>query len=205
MIAHFPNFRTVFRRIIVIATGMLLLSPLPAASATIFEDNFDSEGPGSILNYTGWANWNVTAGAADIIQNGGFGLTCVGGAGSCVDLDGTLSQAGELTSNFTIGAGVYTISFDISGNQRHGPTDGLTVVFGDLNETFFRDPDDPFETITRNVTVGAGGDQIVFTHDGSDQLGIILDNVLVEDALAISSPGIAVIFGFAAFGIFRRR
>lgn len=205
MINLFPTLRILTPRIIAVAIGALLLSPLPAASAVVFQDNFDSEGPGSILNYTGWANWSVTAGAVDIIANGGFGLTCAGGAGSCVDMDGTFPQAGELTSFASIAAGSYTFRFDISGNQRHGPTDGLTVVFGDLNETFFRDPSDPFQTITRTVTVGPGGDQIVFSHDGTDQLGIILDNVVVEDALAISAPGLATIFAFAAFGLMRRR
>lgn len=198
-------FRALIRRLCAVAIGAMFLAPLPASAAIVFQDSFDAEGPGSILNYVGWSNWTVTAGAADIIQHGGFNIACAGGAGSCVDMDGTLAQAGELTSIAIIGAGSYTISFDISGNQRSGPTDGLTVAFGDLNETFFRDPSDPFQTITRSVTVGPGGDQIVFTHDGTDQLGIILDNVVVEDALAISSPGIGLILGFAALGILRRR
>ena len=200
----------IFTRFVAAALASLFLFPaFSASAAVVFQDNFDAEGPGSILSYTGFANWTVTGGEVDIIAHGGFSIGCVGASGSCVDMDGTSTQAGRLTSAALFGPGNYILSFDISGNQRNGPTDSMTVLFGDLNETFNRAAADPFGTVTRTVTVGPGGDNIVFAHDnhGQDQLGIILDNVLLEtgEAVTIAAPGAALILLFGSLALSRRR
>ena len=52
----------------VIAIGMWCGS---AQALTIFEDNFDSENGGNYqLNYSGFANWDVTDGTVDLIGEG---------------------------------------------------------------------------------------------------------------------------------------
>lgn len=175
----------------------------------MFQDNFDAEGPGSPLSYSSFTNWTVTAGDVDIIAHLGFSIGCAGGSGSCVDMDGTNGQAGTLTSIPIIGAVSYILSFDVSGNQRHNPADAMTVTFGDLTETITLTAADPFQTVTRNVAVGAGGSNIVFAvgNIGQDQLGIILDNVLVETSgtVSIHAPGALTFLAFGVFVLTRRR
>ena len=126
-------FRFELARNLSLALFLLALA-VPARAALVFSDSFDlDEPPGtSILNYTGFANWDITAGAIDLIGHGGFGIACQSIA--CVDMDGTSGAAGTLATKATFGAGSYTIRFDISGNQRNGNggTDSLTVTFGDL-------------------------------------------------------------------------
>ena len=204
-------FRFELARNLSLALFLLALA-VPARAALVFSDSFDlDEPPGtSILNYTGFANWDITAGAIDLIGHGGFGIACQSIA--CVDMDGTSGAAGTLATKATFGAGSYTIRFDISGNQRNGNggTDSLTVTFGDLTESFELAFDDPYTTIVRSATVGVGGSKIVFDHAGSDgsgndQLGIILDNVSLDDSVAIVAPGSALMFAMALVGVCLRR
>lgn len=203
------HFRGILKPTSLLLAGCLAFFAAPASAAIVFQDNFDAEGPGSILSYSAFSNWNVSAGDVDIIAHLGFSIGCAGGAGSCVDMDGTTGQAGTLTSLAAIGPGSYIFSFDISGNQRRDPPDALTVTFGDLNEAFTLSAADPFQTITRNVTVGAGGSNIVFAHGnvGQDQLGIILDNVLVQtsETVSIHAPGALAFLAFGVFVLARRR
>ena len=94
------------------------------SAGVIFQDNFDAEAGGagsSSLNYSAFSNWGVSDGTVDVVSNGGWGIGCVGGAGKCIDLDGSTGNAGTLTSTLlSLAAGNYTLSFDISGNQRGG-------------------------------------------------------------------------------------
>ena len=201
--------RDVLKPTALLLAGGLACFSFQASAAIVFQDNFDAEGPGSILSYSGFSNWNVSAGDVDIIAHLGFSIGCAGGAGSCVDMDGTTGQAGTLTSLPLIGPGSYIFSFDVSGNQRRNPADSMTVTFGDLNETITLSAADPFQTITRNVTVGAGGSNIVFAHGniGQDQLGLILDNVLVQtsETVSIHAPGALAFLTFGIFFLARRR
>ena len=58
------------------------------------------------LNYTGFANWTVYSGTVDLIGNGSYDF--LPGDGLYVDLDGSTSDAGVLTTkqsfNFTAGS-----------------------------------------------------------------------------------------------------
>jgi len=101
-----------------------------AANASGFSDNFNSEAGGnSSLNYTGFANWNVTSGSVDVVKTGDFGIVCAGGSGSCVDLDGSTSQGGIIqTNSYAFGAGdTVKLSWELSGAQR-----GVTASDGFL-------------------------------------------------------------------------
>ena len=184
------------------------LAAAPASAAIIFQETFDGEGtPGvPVLDYTPLANWAI-GGTIDLIAHGSFAIGCAGGSGKCLDMDGTTGGTGTITTFAIFAVGTYQLSFDLSGNQRGGTADTLQVVFGDLNETFTRNPADPFETITRTVNVGPAGAQIQFFRPGaSDQLGIILDNIVLEDTVAsIPAPAAAGVLGLAAFAIARRR
>lgn len=99
----------------------------PAHAAIVFSDNFDGENGGaSQLNYGTFANFTVQDGTVDLIGSGGFGITCAGGSGVCVDLDGSTFDGGTMVSNGSFGfaAGdVVRLSYSLSGNQRSGGMD----------------------------------------------------------------------------------
>lgn len=91
-----------------------------ASAAVVLSDNFDSENGGlSQLNYAGFANFTVTN-AVDLVRSGDFGIACVGGAGSCVDLNGSPGRGNLTTDPFAFEIGdVVTFSVVVSGNQRN--------------------------------------------------------------------------------------
>jgi len=182
-----------------LVAGTLMVTEAPRA-AIVFQDEFDGEAAGTTFNYNAFANWDVLNGTVDFINHGGFGLSCLGGAGKCVDMDGSTNNAGDLRSKATIAAGVYEIEFWISGNQRSGPSDTITVTFGDLSESFTKAPADPFVQILRTVTVGGAGDNILFSHAGANNIGIILDRVIVRD-VAIPAPASLALLGAGVIGL----
>ncbi len=114
-----------------VAAATLFISSA-ASATTLYSSNFDAENGGnSALNYTGFSGLTVTTGTVDIVKSGDYGIICAGGSGSCVDLDGSTNQAGQITSGsyaFNTGDSV-TFSFDLSGNQRIGGSDYFHAGF----------------------------------------------------------------------------
>jgi hypothetical protein len=172
----------------VLAT-VFVFSGFSASAATIsgLNDGFEGEGdPGSSLNYNSFTNWDVTNGTVDIIKTGGFGIDCQSGS-YCVDLDGSTSNAGVLTTKDDFASGSYVLSFDLSGNQRGGAADTVVVNFGNLSESITLNSNDPWTTYMRNVTLASAG-KLSFDHAGGDNFGIILDNVIVKPSDNGPSP-----------------
>lgn len=121
--------------------AMALASAAPSQAAVVLFDNFDGENGGaSTLNYAGFANFTVSGGTVDIIGNGGFGIGCAGGAGSCVDLDGSTGNGATLTTTsfYSFNAGdLVTLSILLSGNQRGGAADEFSFGFNTSVATAF--------------------------------------------------------------------
>ena len=110
-------------RLVAAAAAALILSAAGAAQATsLVFDDFESYGPTSQLNFTGFTSGLiVTDGTVDYVHEPEFGLSTPYGEG-LVDLDGTSNDAGILTTalfNITAGQDVL-LEFDASGNQRGG-------------------------------------------------------------------------------------
>ena len=124
------------------ADFLILLAPLavvgllsaaqPATATVIFSDNFNAENGGAeSLNYGGFANWGVSDGTVDLIGNGGT-FDFYPGNGLYVDLDGSTSNAGILTTNSFFGPGSYVLSFNLGGSTR-GDTNTVIVRFGGVD------------------------------------------------------------------------
>jgi hypothetical protein len=147
----------------------------------MFYDGFETD-KGDVLNST-LVNWNVTSGSIDVLTAGNL---CVGAGDNttCVDLDGTGKLAGtmETKQTFALDPGTYRLSFDLAGANRMWPgseSNTVNVSLGSFySEAFTMLQYDPFQTITRDITVaGAGVGKIVFNHLGNDWIGLLLDNV----------------------------
>jgi hypothetical protein len=143
-------------------------------------DNFDSENGGvGALFYTGFANWNVTAGSVDLIGNGLADF--YPGNGLYVDLNG--SSAGTLTSKTVFTPGTYDISFSIGNNAGFSGTNTntMTLSLGSFQETFSEAGVQPLQTVSREITL-ATSSQLVFASPSSDtdNFGVVIDNVSVH-------------------------
>jgi len=178
------------------------LFSLSVNAGVIFQDDFDSELPngGSQTNYDDFQNWDVTDGTVDLISTPNkWGLTCAGGTGKCVDLDGSNRNAGTLESiSLTLDPGTYTLSFDISGNQRNSTSDSVVVrLDGFLSETFTLSANDPWQTIVRDITLTSQTtSKLIFEHRGGDNIGIMLDNVSL-----VPEPGTLALFGLGILSL----
>ncbi|MBL4905961.1 MAG: hypothetical protein JKX94_00790 [Sneathiella sp.] len=183
-----------FKKLLVtVAATVLAFSAVPssgqAATLTALSDNFNTETLS--LNYNSFANWNVSNGTVDLIGPGFFALC---GGTRCVDMDGSTANAGDLTTKDNFAIGSYALSFRIAGNQRGGAADGMVVTFGDLNELFVRNPFDPFGLVQRTVNLAAL-DFLTFSHNGGDNIGILLDDVTIRQLSVIPLPAALPLYG----------
>lgn len=184
----------------------------PAHAGIIFSDNFDADNASSALNFNNLINWTVSNGTIDYIRSGGFGIGCAGGTGGCLGMDGSTNNAGRITTRqvFDFDDGVeYVFELALSGNQRGGASD--TVNFGLINvDTGFESvltagplaPNAAFATFGGSLLgQNFAGNWRFFIEDvGGDNIGAILDNVVLRDNGVANVPEPATLL-LAAMGL----
>jgi hypothetical protein len=189
-------------------------------AAVVFQDNFDADNPSSALNFNSLINWTVAGGTVDYIRSGGFGITCAGGTGACLDLDGSTGNAGRIVSRTAfslIGGDSYLIEGLVSGNQRGGSSDSVIVgLIDDATNTVATSatfsgilPGRPFQITQLMVTATSGNFRVFWEGVGADNVGVILDNVTFSDATTrVPEPGTLALAGLgllAAVSLRKRR
>jgi hypothetical protein len=180
-----------------------------AHADVLLSDNFEGEPTG--LNYNSFANWTVTGGTVDMI---GTGTSWNWFPGKYVDLDGSSSQAGYLTSkqSFVLpDGGTFTLSFDLAGSQR-GDVNTVNVdLAGYSFGPFTVNGNDPFASHTCSLINFSGNPvsgTVVFHNLGGDNVGALLDNVtLTGPAQGVAEPTTLLLLGSGLIGLvgFRRR
>jgi len=206
--------------------GALFLLGIAASAhaTTLFSDNFDGLSAQPALNTvpTGWQVVGGPARAVDWIYSGGFGIGCRGGAGGCVDLDGSSSQAGYLRTagTFAFSSGVdYSLTAYLSGNQRRSEIDSLTFGISDGSSALCStavsysaaQSGAPFAQYNCFFTAASSfSGFIFFDHAGGDEVGIILDDVRLEsreNGTSVPEPATLALLGLGlvGLGIGRRR
>jgi hypothetical protein len=186
-----------------VALGLLTLGPIAQAN-TIYSDNFDSDTAN--LNGTP-SGWVVSGGAVDIVgPSNGWGWLCAPGGGNCVDLDGSVGQAGVLSNTLSLTAGTtYTATFDIAGNQRNYGDDVVDITFGSSTLSSSFSSNAAWTTYSLSFTPSVSGDYALTFHNlGGDNQGAVLDNVSIQ---AVPEPETyaMMVAGLGLMGVVARR
>jgi hypothetical protein len=89
-----------------------------ASAATVLSDNFDAENGGATaLSYNDFKNFSAKGDVDLIAASNPYNISCFGGTGACVDLNG--ASRGGLITRFFFGAGdTVTLSARIAGGGR---------------------------------------------------------------------------------------
>lgn len=210
---------------LIIATGIAGASAFGANAAVILGDTFN-DGSTSVLNWAGdtvfaspssYSGGIGTQSTDYVAPTNPYGITCFDSTSGCVDLDGsqpagTANPAGFLESYTTLAAGTYTLTFDLSGNQRGGGSQITDVRVGGMQVWTSGSLASNAPWTAESVTFTMAGGKLDFvefaTGMRNDNLGNILDNVmLVSGTGGVPEPAswAMMIVGLAGLGGMLRR
>lgn len=169
----------------IIVTSLVLAVPHSQAFV-VFIDNFEAYTPA--LNQTNFLGvWTVSNGTVDVVQN------FAGIPTNTIDLDGSSGDAGVFTSALqSLIAGTYDLTYQLAGSQR-GDTNTVNVsMSGIVGATASHTLASSVGLTSFTLTFAIGGatnSSIVFDHLGGDNVGLLLDNVVLERRAA-TPPGV---------------
>jgi hypothetical protein len=198
--------KTFLRATAVFIPAFALIVPASRA-VVVFSDTFEAYT--AALNQTNFgSNWTVSGGSVDVVNN------FAGIPTKTVDLDGSSSNAGILTSALlSLTAGDYALTYWLAGSQR-GDSNTVDVFMSGIagaTQSHTLPSVQGLTLFTLNFTLaGPTNSSIVFDHAGGDNLGLLLDNVVLErrDVAGVPDHGATLALigtAFALLGFLRRR
>jgi hypothetical protein len=165
--------------------GCTSLNALTPRKILLAED-FNGENDGVYrLNYTAFAQWDVTAGSVDLVGTPPFDDFLPTRQRMYVDLDGTSKAAGTLRSRtrFDLAPGTYRLEYKLAGTPRpNQPPNTVIVSLGDVfTETITLQSYAPLQAYTHTIRVRSRESaNLTFEHLGGDDYGIFIDDIRLE-------------------------
>jgi hypothetical protein len=199
--------------------GLLLvvafIHPPNVHAAFIFQDNFNMEHNGiaffETCNYSQFANWNVnskypnTDGSVDLIGNGFFDV-CPGN-GLYLDMSGSTTSNGILSTKTEFAPGTYVLSFNLSPNPAN-VTNVMYVSLGDWNVTINCSGgyNGIYKSYSYPIITTQVGFLSFYDEAGTNTAGAVLDNVALESVTptlpaSVPLPGTLLILGSGLAGL----
>lgn len=191
------------------ALGLSVCGFGASAGTVVISDNFDAStaqgnwpGDGTFQSIPQPGN---TAGQPSIDLVGpGFFQNLAYSTGNSVDLDGSTGSgfvpAGELQSLASLPTGAYTVSFLLAGNMRGAPNQTTAVSIGGQTIDVTPSSNSQPYTLYHLYFTGASG-QVAFTDLGpSDQMGDLVDNVVVTTGVPEPATWALMLMGVGAIG-----
>lgn len=193
-----------------LAVAVAAFASAPAAAATFFE-NFDKY-PANVP-WSGSGVW-TTGNSVDLVASGTYNLTCVGGAGNCVDLSG--DRPGTLSTSIFLAPGSYQLAFLATGNQLDSfygpyPQSSINYSIGLLSGStgLLTNTSTAFQSYGGLFTITTGGSYLLTFSQapgGDPYRGSIIDNVSISAVPEPATWGMMLLgFGLMGFGLRRRR
>lgn len=175
-----------------------------------FSDDFNSY-TGQLAVTGTFGSWNVSQGSIDLIPIGNQFNFYPGSNGTYVDLNGSTSQLGGISTVQSFAAGYYTLTFNLGGSLGgQGDVDPNTkkqtiVSLGNWSTTIALAPDAGWTSQTFSFTTDGGTLNFVSLFSGDDEnrnVGNILDNVVLVDPAPTPLPSTwsMLISGFFGVG-----
>ncbi|WP_337169263.1 PEP-CTERM sorting domain-containing protein [Gemmatimonas aurantiaca] len=175
---------TMVRRTCAALLSSVLFAVPAAAQTVLLQDDFDGLVEG-VPYTTEFVNWNVVGRGVDVVATGYAGLiSCYGGTGLCVDLDGNAGSGPEtgprgleskLMYSFAAGD-IARFEFAVSGNQRgtafpNSLLDDLIVGFRFSNAVTLAD------VALELVDFGISDPQPGGSYDSSNPFALTLEDI----------------------------